>query len=237
MQITHCDAAFNIYGEQPLADGIFCLKDLTYQIQALIYGLMYLFFTTISDVFTSNYSFTVGLSGLAYLGIGIGFFIGLLVTALTNDRIVKTLTAQNKGIFEPEMRLPTMIIFACILPISFFWYGWTVEKRTHWIVPIIGTFPFGVGTMGAFMPIQTYIIDCYPTYAASAYATITGTRSLVGTFLPLAGPALFQSLGMGWGNSLLGFLALAFVPLPLIFTRFGKQIREKWPVNLEGKKD
>ncbi|OQE28597.1 hypothetical protein PENSTE_c003G06473 [Penicillium steckii] len=243
-------SAYDI-GREPLSDGQILKRSLVRPVlllfkspivallslyMSLVYGLLYLFFTTISDVFTSNYGFTVGLSGLAYLGIGIGFFVGLMIIALTNDRIVKKLTAQNNGKFEPEMRLPTMIMFSCILPISFFWYGWTADKHVFWIVPIIGMFPFGVGMMGVFMPIQTYIIDCYPAYAASANATLTATRSLVGAFLPLAGPAMFQSLGLGWGNSLLGFLALAFVPLPIIFTKFGKQIRERWTIDLEGSK-
>ncbi|KAL5364820.1 major facilitator superfamily domain-containing protein [Aspergillus floccosus] len=200
---------------------------------SLVYGLLYLFFTTIPDVFMNTYGFSVGLSGLAYLGIGVGFFIGLLIIAMTNDRIVQRLTAENGGRFESEMRLPTMVIFACILPISFFWYGWSADKHVLWIVPIIGMLPFGVGMMGVFMPIQTYIIDCYPAYVASANATLTATRSLVGALLPLAGPAMFDALGLGWGNSLLGFLALAFVPIPIVFIKFGKQIREQWPVNLE----
>ncbi|KAJ5235578.1 Major facilitator superfamily domain general substrate transporter [Penicillium citrinum] len=247
---TDLKSAYDI-GREPLSDGQILKRSLVRPVlllfkspivsllslyMSLVYGLLYLFFTTISDVFTSNYGFTVGLSGLAYLGIGIGFFVGLMIIALTNDRIVKKLTSQNNGKFEPEMRLPTMIMFSCILPISFFWYGWTADKHVFWLVPIIGMFPFGVGMMGVFMPIQTYIIDCYPAYAASANATLTATRSLVGAFLPLAGPAMFKSLGLGWGNSLLGFLALAFVPLPIIFTKFGKQIREKWPVDLEGSK-
>ncbi|KAJ5907581.1 hypothetical protein N7495_000263 [Penicillium taxi] len=126
------------------------------------------------------YGFSIGLSGLAYLGIGLGFGLGLVLVALTNDQIVSKLTTQNNGKFEPEMRLPTMIVFACILPISFFWYGWSADKHVHWIVPIIGMFPFGVGMMGVFMPIQTYIIDCYPAYAASANAALTASRSLVG---------------------------------------------------------
>lgn len=147
------------------------------------------------------------------------------------------LTARNGGKFECEMRLPQMIFFACVLPISFFWYGWTAEKHVHWIAPIIGMMPFGFGMMGVYMPIQTYIIDCYPAYAASANATLTATRSLLGALLPLAGPSMFQALGLGWGNSLLGFLALAFVPIPIIFTKFGKAIREKWPVDLDGKKN
>jgi MFS family permease len=178
----------------------------------------------------------VDLSGLAYLGIGFGFMAGLAIIAMTNDRVVMRLTKQNGGIFEPEMRLPTMIFFSCILPISFFWYGWTADKHVFWIVPIIGMFPFGVGMMGVYMPIQTYIIDCYPAYAASANATLTATRSLVGALLPLAGPTMFDTLGLGWGNSLLGFVALAFVPIPIVFTKYGKSIREKWPIDLDGKK-
>lgn len=205
-------------------------------LQALIYGLLYLFFTTITDVFTTQYGLSVGLSGLAYLGIGVGFFVGLAVIANTNDRIVIKLTARNDGQFQPEMRLPMMIFFACILPISFFWYGWTAEKHVSSIVPIIGMFPFGFAMMGIFLPIQTYVVDCYPVYAASANAALMATRSLVGALLPLAGPAMFHSLGLGWGNSLLGFVAILFIPVPIIFTRYGRTIREKWPVNLENTK-
>ncbi|OAA53230.1 Major facilitator superfamily domain, general substrate transporter [Cordyceps fumosorosea ARSEF 2679] len=200
---------------------------------ALVYGLLYLFFTTITSVFTTQYGFSTGLAGLAYLGIGMGFLVGLVIIGSTNDGMVMKLAARNGGKMEPEMRLPMMTIFACILPISFFWYGWTADKHVHWIVPIIGMFPFGTGMMGVFMPVQTYVIDCYPKYAASGNAALTATRSLLGALLPLAGPAMFKSLGLGWGNSLLGFLALAFVPLPIVFIRYGKAIRERWPVNLD----
>ncbi|KAH1712297.1 hypothetical protein KXX60_006457 [Aspergillus fumigatus] len=203
---------------------------------SLTYGLLYLFFTTIPSVFQKQYGFSTGLSGLAYLGIGIGFFVGLALIAFTNDRILMKLTAKNGGKSEPEMRLPTMIFFSCFLPVSFFWYGWSAAKKAHWIVPIIGMCPFGISLMGLFMPIQTYVIDCYPAYAASANAILTATRSLVGALVPLAGPSMFNSLGLGWGNSLLGFLALAFVPIPILFTRYGKAIREKFPVNFDGKK-
>ncbi|PYI00876.1 MFS multidrug transporter [Aspergillus sclerotiicarbonarius CBS 121057] len=201
---------------------------------AVVYGLLYLFFTTITSVFEDTYGFSTGLAGLAYLGIGIGFFIGLTLIALSSDRIVKTLTARNGGSFQPEMRLPTMIFFSCLLPISFFWYGWSAKYHTHWIVPIIGMLPFGIGLIGIYMPIQTYVIDCYPAYAASANAALTALRSLLGALLPLAGPKLFDSLGLGWGNSLLGFIALAFVPVPIFFNRYGQRIRERYPVNLEG---
>ena len=75
------------------------------------------------------------------------------------------------------------------------------------------------------MPIMTYLIDAYTVYAASVIAANTVLRSLLGALLPLAGPSMYGALGLGWGNSLLGFVALAMVPLPFIFWRYGERIR------------
>ncbi|KAI5299074.1 hypothetical protein KEM56_003545 [Ascosphaera pollenicola] len=200
---------------------------------ALIYGLMYLFFTTIPTVFRQDYHFKLGVTGLTYLGLGIGFMIGMAVVAATSDPMLRRLTARNNGVATPEMRLPLMIIFSCILPISFFWYGWTTDKEVFWLVPIIGMVPFSIGVVGIWMPIQTYVIDCYPQYAASANAALACARSVVGACLPIAGPKMFGNLGLGWGNSLLGFIALAFVPMPILFNRYGAKIRERFPINLD----
>lgn len=200
---------------------------------ALIYGLMYLFFTTIPTVFSQRYHFRLGVTGLTYLGLGIGFMIGMAIVAATSDPMLRRLMAKNNGVATPEMRLPLMIIFSCILPISFFWYGWTVDKDVFWLVPIIAMVPFSIGVVGIWMPIQTYVIDCYPQYAASANAALACARSVVGACLPIAGPKMFTNLGLGWGNSLLGFIALAFVPIPIFFNRYGAQIRQKFTINLD----
>ncbi|KAL4868440.1 hypothetical protein BDV12DRAFT_103220 [Aspergillus spectabilis] len=199
---------------------------------ALVYGLLYLLFTTIPTTFLNQYGFSPGITGLAYIGIGVGFISGLVIAALTSDRVLIKLAARNGGKLEPEMRLPALVFWSCLLPISFFWYGWTTDKEVHWIVPIIGLAPFGVGMMGIYMPIQIYTIDCYPAYAASANAALTALRSLFGALIPLAGPKMFETLGLGWGNSLLGFVALAFVPVALLLTKYGKAIREKFPIDL-----
>lgn len=50
-------------------------------------------------------------------------------------------------------------------------------------------------------------------------------RSLFGAFLPLAGLDMYDALGLGWGNSLLAFIALAMVPVPVVFSLFGERIR------------
>jgi hypothetical protein len=75
------------------------------------------------------------------------------------------------------------------------------------------------------MPISTYLIDAFTVHAASALAANTVLRSLLGALLPLAGPAMYEALGLGWGNSLLGFIALAMVPIPILFWRYGERLR------------
>lgn len=71
----------------------------------------------------------------------------------------------------------------------------------------------------------TYLVDAYTIYAASAIAANTVLRSLLGALLPLAGSKMYQTLGLGWGNSLLAFIALALAPVPLLFYRYGERIR------------
>jgi hypothetical protein len=134
-----------------------------------------------------------------------------------------------KGEMKPEYRLPPLIPGSFLIPIGLFIYGWTVDKHTHWIVPIIGTAFVGMGILATFMPIQTYLVDAFTVHAASALAANTVLRSLAGAFLPLAGPAMYSALGLGWGNSLLAFIAVAMTPIPWIFFKYGERIRKsKW---------
>lgn len=194
---------------------------------SIIYGSLYLLFTTVTEVFQDTYQWSVAISSLCYIGVALGFFVGQIFFAFTSDRLLIRLKAKNNGLFEPEMRLPLSFIFALCVPVSFFWYGWSVQAQTHWIVPIIGLFPFGFGCVGIFGTFQTYVVDAYPLYAASAMAGLTTCRSMFGAFLPLGGPYMYKALGYGWGNSLLGFVTLAAIPMPLLFYRYGRVLRER----------
>ncbi|KAL5114673.1 hypothetical protein ACEQ8H_007406 [Pleosporales sp. CAS-2024a] len=194
---------------------------------SFLFGLLFLLFTTITPVFISTYGWAPEMTGLAYLGIGVGNFLGIGFVARTSDATIVRLAKKNKGVYEPEMRLPLCVFFGMLIPVSFFIYGWTSFYRVHWIVPIISLVPFGFGLMGIFAPLQTYMIDCFPQFAASAIAGMTALRCLFGAMLPLAGPKMYQSLGLGWGNSMLGFVAIAFIPVPLMLYKYGKLIRTR----------
>lgn len=69
------------------------------------------------------------------------------------------------------------------------------------------------------MPIQTYLVDAFSFYAASAIGANTILRSAVGALLPLAGVPMYDALGIGPGNSLLGGIAVLMMPIPFFFQR------------------
>lgn len=75
------------------------------------------------------------------------------------------------------------------------------------------------------MSVNTYLVDSYLLHAASVTAANAVLRSLVGAVLPLAGPSMYSALGLGWGSSLLAFIALALCLVPLLFQRYGAAIR------------
>ena len=75
------------------------------------------------------------------------------------------------------------------------------------------------------MPSAMYLVDAYTVHAASVTAASTIFRCLLGALLPLAGPAMYDTLGLGWGNSFLGFSSIAFFPVPFILYLYGKRLR------------
>jgi hypothetical protein len=116
---------------------------------AVVYGYLYLLFTTFPIVYQGQYGFSSGTVGLTYIGLGLGNLIGLGVFGAASDKILKKMSAQ--GEMKPEYRLPPMIYGAPFIPIGLFWYGWSAQAKTHWIVPILGTLFFGVGLLATFV--------------------------------------------------------------------------------------
>ncbi|KAI1631594.1 bicyclomycin resistance protein [Biscogniauxia mediterranea] len=207
---------------------------------AVTYGYLYLMFTTMTEVFTESYGFTTSTVGLAFLGLGVGSLCGIGIFSATSDRYIQRKAAEAdraaeatgaaKSGMKPEYRLPLLPLGAAAIPAGLFIYGWTAEYRVHWIAPIIGTAVVGAGNLIIFMAIQTYLVDAYTVYAASALATNTIVRSIAGAVLPLAGLKMYATLGLGWGNSLLGFIAVALVPVSLGMIKYGEHLRTRFPV-------
>ncbi|KAK9779032.1 putative Major facilitator superfamily domain-containing protein [Seiridium cardinale] len=191
---------------------------------AVLLGILYLFFGAFGVIFGSVYSFNLWQTGLAFLGI----FTGMIAASATDPiwrRMHDRLLAQNDGISEPEFRLPPAVAGAVLVPVGLFWFAWSAYPWVHWIVPIIGSGVFGMGTLLVFTGIFTFLVDAYPLYSASALAANAFTRCAFAAAFPLFGLQMYQKLGNQWGSSLLAFLTVAMMPLPWLFFRHGKRLR------------
>ncbi|KAI5300951.1 hypothetical protein KEM55_003717, partial [Ascosphaera atra] len=174
------------------------------------------------------YGESIGIGGLNYISLGLGFFVASQLGSRITDLFYKRLKARTNGVGKPEFRLPLLFGSAVLVPIGLFIYGWTAEKHTHWMGPNVGAFIFAAGVIPGFQGTQTYIIDAYTRYAASGVAAMAFLRSLAGFGFPLFAPYMYDALHYGWGNSLLGFVAIAVgCPAPVLLWKYGEKLRMK----------
>lgn len=105
-------------------------------------GLTDMILSSLGSVYQTAYGFPTVTAGLSYLGIGFG---GL--TALAFARKMTTVVAVKFGgkadAKRPENALPFLFLVGPLGSAGLLWYGWSLEERIHWLVPIFGLFLFG----------------------------------------------------------------------------------------------
>ncbi|KAJ4515578.1 GTPase-activating protein [Exophiala dermatitidis] len=191
---------------------------------ALIYGLLYIWFESFPIVFSGIYGFSLGMEGLAFMGIFVGVLITLPPFVWYQMKYIEP-KFNDKGDLVPEWRLPPAFVGAFAIPICLFWFGWSARPDIHWIMPIIGTAFFSIGAFLMFNSVLNYLADAYPDYAASVLAGNDLFRSSVGAGFPLFATAMYKNLGVNWASSTLAFLSIAFIPIPFLLFKYGERLR------------
>ncbi|KAJ4856730.1 major facilitator superfamily domain-containing protein [Trichoderma breve] len=169
---------------------------------ALEFATLFSFFAAIPYVFQEVYHFSTEQVGLVFVSIIIGCVLGAITLILCNKYFyLPQVTKYPPHQVPPEHRLYAAMIGSIGLPLGLFWFGWTSKSDISWASPAVAIIPF---TWGNFL--ARYILS--------------------GAF-PLFTTQMYRNLGIGWASSLLGFFAVALLPVPWIFFKFGKLIRSK----------
>ena len=166
------------------------------------FGLSYLVLASFAELWTTRYHESVGVSGLHYLALALGYTAGTQLSARLISKFYRYLE-RSRGQGQPEYRLPLFLVGSLLVPIGLLWYGWSAEARIFWIMPDIGIAIFGFGVRLTTQCIQMYILDVYPTYIASAGAQAQLMRAISGFTFPLFAAYLYDNLGYGYGNTVL----------------------------------
>ena len=194
---------------------------------SFLYGLLYLFFTAYPLVFEGVHGFNPGVAGLPFFALGIGVMASCTMVILTMPLYNRKLAA-NHGHPIAEWRLPPVMIGGVAFTGGLFWFGWTgFTSDIHWIVPTLSGLMTGFGFISIFMPLFNYIIDTYLMYAASAIAANTLMRSAFGAGFPMFATYMYQGLGIGLATTVLGCIAGALVPVPVVFYFYGAKLRAR----------
>uniref|UniRef100_A0A8H7NH13 Major facilitator superfamily (MFS) profile domain-containing protein n=1 Tax=Bionectria ochroleuca TaxID=29856 RepID=A0A8H7NH13_BIOOC len=193
---------------------------------SIIYGTLYMCFAAFPIVFQIGRGWSPGIGGLAFIGSAVGVLFATLMSIFENNRYSRLLASQ-KGLIDPEARLPMGLLGSIFIPVGLFWFAWTTFPTVHWVVPIMGTSFFSFGLVSVFLSLTNYLIDSYVVFAASVLAANSVLRSLFGAAFPLFTRQMYNELGNQWASSIPAFLALACVPCPFLFYRYGDRIRMK----------
>ncbi|KAJ5287966.1 major facilitator superfamily domain-containing protein [Penicillium angulare] len=177
------------------------------------YVYNYLLMTSFLSIFGDRYDFNA-----------VGNSIGLITSGPFSDWYLNRQRHHN-GKNTPEDRLVASFAGNVVIAAELFWYGWSAQVRLHWMMPLVGASITSIGGGVVFIAIQTYLTDSFGVYAPGAIAVNTVIRSILAAVLPLVIPSLYHRLEYGWGSRLLGFLALAFLPIKLILSKYGAQLR------------
>ncbi|KAH9941408.1 MFS polyamine transporter [Amylocystis lapponica] len=194
---------------------------------SLVYGVLYALFEALPIIFISLRGFSLGQSGLIFIGVGIGTTIGAMSFVVLTSHYPRLLVEWH-GFPPPEQRLFCAMIGGPLLVVGAFWLGWTGNYASvPWYVPALATIPIGASVSMVFISFISYLVDTYLMFAASALAANTVVRSAVAAAFPLFTVQMFKNLGVNWACTLIGLLGLLMAPSPFLFYKYGPWIRSK----------
>ncbi|KAK5281135.1 hypothetical protein LTR40_005333 [Exophiala xenobiotica] len=125
-----------------------CLKDpavfFTNLYTSLIYGIYYSFFEAFPLVYIGIYDFNIGELGIVFTCIVVGCVIGIMIyVSYVYFYLEPDIKAH--GLRAQEHRLVPALFAVTLMPAGLFWFGWTADPQTHWMVGIIGITLYAIG--------------------------------------------------------------------------------------------
>jgi MFS family permease len=147
----------------------------------VVYIILFTFLDGYTYILGDTYGFSQGLTGLAFIGIGIGICMASLLVPLIlhwakRDLAALQATHGPHARLPPEQHLWFAIFGAPAVPIALFWMGWTNYPDISCWSGLASSVLLGYGILCIFISTCQYIIDTYEVYAASALASLTVIR-------------------------------------------------------------
>lgn len=176
-------------------------------------GTIYLFTQSTEQVF-QVYSFTPTQSGFVQSAIVIGELCALPALFLANH--LYWADTRSRPTPRPEARLHLALPGGLVgVTLGMLLYAWTCYPSIHWIVPSIGLFLVGWGSIVVVSSVGSFVVDSYASVAGSAMTALAlGENTFIG-FLPFASLPMYSKLGLHWASFLLAMVSVVLSSIPV----------------------
>jgi DHA1 family multidrug resistance protein-like MFS transporter len=95
-------------------------------------------------VYIGIYDFNIGELGIVFTCIVVGCVIGIMIyVSYVYFYLEPDIKAH--GLRAQEHRLVPALFAVTLMPAGLFWFGWTADPQTHWMVGIIGITLYAIG--------------------------------------------------------------------------------------------
>ncbi|KAF4464661.1 MFS transporter [Fusarium albosuccineum] len=145
-------------------------------VQAVTIGFLVALSSNVDTAFEGTYDFESYQVGLCFVAAIIGSLIGIPAGGHLGDMTADYLTKKNRGIREPEMRLPVLVLSMVTTPLALILYGVGIEYELHWIVPTIGLGLLNFSITQASSVCLVYVIDAYRPVAGEVSLAVLGFK-------------------------------------------------------------
>lgn len=136
---------------------------------------------------------------------------------------------EKHGVLAPEARFGINITIASILfPCALLITGWCLDKKVHWVAPLVGTAIFGFAQMIVIGVNTTYIVDSLPGRGATGIAVNNFVRMILASVASFVTEPLIKAIGVGPLFSILAGITLLLISVLIVLKKKGHQWRETY---------
>lgn len=193
---------------------------------AFCWAVVFLFLSVIPITFSEKRGWSEGVSGLPYIALAVGTFLGWAAHHLQMRKFDRL---QNDPTIRvvPEHRLYGAMFGAVWLPVGLFVYSFTQYGDLTWVGPVIGLAPIAFGIFFVFESTYSYTADCYGDNSSSAIAGQGLMRNTLGAVSPLFANAFFHNVGSQYAGLILAVFGTFLSLIPFVMFKLGHKLRAR----------
>ncbi|CAO1619675.1 unnamed protein product [Parajaminaea phylloscopi] len=198
-------------------------------------AIIFVFIQSFSLVY-AQWGFNAATTGLAFISIGIGYFIAWISFIPAIRRNIRERQAKpDDEKAQYESRLWWLLYTAPCLPIGLIGFAWTSGgPPIHWIGSMVFAAIIGIANYAIYMATIDYMICAYGSYSASATGGNGWARDFLAGVLTLPATPFYENIGgpdrhLQYASTILFAISLVLVGAVYVIYWKGPVLRKRSP--------